>query len=230
MLDPLYKAIVKALSHNQGVNISRPNNRQGSSTINQNQNFQRSVRTSSPDHYRAVTRDSKTISSPDLHKATARDTKPTSSDIQRAVPRDIKQHGSAVNREAKQVINPKVQKSSNHDMQQNSSSEVQRSSNRQIKQSANIRQDISRVNPKVSVRNGIAQAQTVANREAIPSRTTIKIPKRNIQQNTNRDDFQSNGRDTPKSSNVTPSRVPSGSSGISSQASSTNKSKTKRKR
>jgi hypothetical protein len=233
MLDPLCKAIEKALSHGQGINISRPNNRQGSSTISQN--FQKSVRTSSPEHPRAVIRDSKTISSPDLYKAASRDTKSISSDIQRPAPRDIKQsqhHGRTVNREAKQVTNPKIQKSSNYDMQQNlsSSSEVQKSSNRQIKQGTSMRQD-SRANLKVSARNGTTtQAQPEANRETIPSRTTIKLQKRNIQQNTNRDDFQSNGRDTSKSSNVAPSRVSSGSSGITSQASSANKVKVKRKR
>ncbi|GES94634.1 hypothetical protein RCL_jg6006.t1 [Rhizophagus clarus] len=210
MLAPLYKAIEKVLSHNQG----------------------KSARTSSPEHHRAVIRDPKTMSSPDLYKAASRDTKSINSDNQRPVPRDIKQpqhHGRAINREIKQVTNPKIQKSSNHDMQQSLSlgSEVQKSHNRQIKQGTNTRQDkdISRVNPKVTVRNGITQAQPDASRETIPNRTITKIQKRNMQQNTNRDDFQSNGRDTTKSSNVTPSRVSSGSS----QVSSANKIKLKRK-
>lgn len=223
MLNPLCKAIEKALSHNQGVNISRPNSRQGPSTVSQS--FQKSARTSSPEHHKAVIRDSKT---PDLYKA-PRDTRSIGSDIQRPVPRDIRDikqphyHGRTVNRETKQVTNPKTQKSSNHDMQQSLSSEVQKSSNRQIKQGANTKQDISRVIPKVSARNG----QPDANRE---SRTTIKIQKRNIQQNTSRDDSQSNGRDTLKSSNINPARVSSSSSEISSQVSSSNKIKVKRKR
>ncbi|GBC34993.2 uncharacterized protein OCT59_023181 [Rhizophagus irregularis] len=228
MLNPLCNSIEKALSHNQGVNISRPNSRQGPSAVSQS--FQKSARTSSPGHHKTGIRDSKT---PDLYKA-PRDTKSIGSDIQRPVPRDIRDikqpqhhHGRTVNRETKQVINPKTQKSSNHDMQQSLSSEVQKSSNRQFKQGSNMKQDISRVNPKVSVRNGITQAQSDTNRE---SRTTIKIQKRNIQQNTSRDDSQSNGRDTLKSSNINPARVSSGSSEISSQVSSANRIKVKRKR
>src|SRR3954451_24012652 len=144
MLDPLSKAVNKALTHNQGLNISRPNNRQGPPI---SQTLQKSaIRTSSPDHHRAVPRDSRT-SSPDHHKAVPRDTKSTNPDIQRPIPRDVKQsqHHRIVNREAKQATNLKMQKSSNHDTQhdtqQISISEVQRS-NRQI--SANMRQDTSR--------------------------------------------------------------------------------------
>jgi hypothetical protein len=215
MLNPLSKAINKALNHN----VSRSNNRQGQPT---SQNLQKSiVRTSSPDHHRAVSRDSKT-SSPDHHKAISRDTKSTSPDNQKLIPR---------NREAKQVANPKIQKSNNHNTQHDTQhdtqhSEAQRSSNRQI--SANMRQDTSRGNTKVSVRNNI-QVQTArpeTNREAVQSRTTAR---KNVQQNNSRDDLQPNGRDihyaAPKSSNVAPP-------GSSTQVSSVNRirSSTKRKR
>ncbi|CAI2164513.1 19370_t:CDS:10 [Funneliformis geosporum] len=241
MLDPLYKAINKALAHDQqstSPNISRTVNRQARQSISQN--FQKSIvrelKQASPDHHRAISRETKTTSSPD---------------IQRPMPRDIKQsqhHGMQknLNREAKQITNPKIQRISSHDNQQSLSSDVQRHPNRQIKQNANMRQDTrqetSRVSPKVSVRSTtqVQNARPDIDRETAPVRTNIKFPKRNVQQNVSRDDWQLNGHEThqntnrvaPKSSIVASRGSSGGTSGSSAQVSSANKIKnsTKRKR
>ncbi|CAG8441656.1 9563_t:CDS:10 [Funneliformis caledonium] len=237
MLEPLRKAINKAIAHDQqstSPNISRTVNRQARQSTNQS--FQKSIvrelKQANPDHHRAISRESKTTSSPD---------------IQRPMPRDTKQpqhHGmqKSVNREAKQITSPKIQRISNHDMQQSISPDVQRQPNRQIKQSANMRQENSRVGPKVSVRSNtqVQNARPDIDREAASARTTIKIPKKNVQQNVSRDDWQSNGREThqntnrvvPKNSIVASRGSSGGSSGSSAQVSSANKIKnsTKRKR